>query len=206
MGYHSALNKPIEAAPVNRAIFKDGLAFAHDIRNGLPSEYDICDVFYTDLPWRDGFAIFEARAGAVKASQQADVRSVSANCALVAPRPDYAAFLHDIRKILLHGTPKPTVLVTGRQSMPYLPMPGHIYPTKLNGADAVALSYSCRLAHTQTATDILEELAQRFNVVGDFCCGYGRTANIFRNAGKRFVVSDFNPSCIGYIAREFAAS
>ena len=53
------------------------------------------------------------------------------------------------------------------------------------------------------ASKIPGELAARYSCIGDFCCGYGRTAKRFNEAGKRFVVSDYNPAWIGYMAKEW---
>ncbi len=46
---------------------------------------------------------------------------------------------------------------------------------------------------------MLFHLAERYNRVGDFTCGYGRVGRIFSGAGKTWVMSDYNPTCIGYI-------
>jgi hypothetical protein len=47
---------------------------------------------------------------------------------------------------------------------------------------------------------MLHAIAQRYDTVGDPCCGYGRAGRFFLRAGKRAVLSDFDPHCIGYIA------
>lgn len=189
-GYHSALSEPLVATPRERIQFPDGsLAFVHDLRKGIAPEWAACEVFYSDLPWRQGFAIFERRASSVKGEAVDQNRT-------------YRDFLGSVSEVvtLLKA---PVILVTGRQSMSGLPQPTHAYHTYLNGAAAVAMVYRTELRDSSNELAILRELAARFNVGGDFCCGYGRTAKIFARAGKRFVVSDFNPACIGYMAEEW---
>jgi hypothetical protein len=78
-----------------------------------------------------------------------------------------------------------------------------VLPTRLNEDEAVAVGYrpgSEADGSYGVAPELLHALAQRYDVAGDFCAGYGRTARFFLRSGKRAVVSDFNPQCIGYIA------
>jgi hypothetical protein len=185
--YHSALKPSRPADPIQAAHLARSWAFVHDIRDGLPSAYDLCDVFYTDLPWRDGFKVFEQRAGQLKADHH---------------HRDYAQFLLAV-SMVIHKMTRPLVIVTGKHALPYLPKPTNLYVTKLNGAPAAAFAYNLQLFHLADATDILDELAQRFECAGDFCCGYGRTAKAFHDRGKRFVVSDYNAMCIGHMASEW---
>lgn len=200
MSYHSALTKPLEVAPCNFFQVGESIAFVHDIRRGLPTDFDPCDVFYTDLPWQGGFLVFEARTKAVLAAEYAKLGVTTRE-----PQTTYPDFLRSVGEVIRRSS-KPMVLVTGRRSMPFLPEPSFVYSSSLNGAPAVALCYSLKLQDGRSATKILSELASRFHCVGDFCCGYGRTARTFHAAGKRFIVSDYNPRCIGQIAKEFGSS
>jgi hypothetical protein len=74
---------------------------------------------------------------------------------------------------------------------------------RLNEDDAVAIGY--RPGHEAdrsygVAPEFLHALSQRYDLAGDFCCGYGRTGRFFLRSGKRAVLSDFNSTCIGYVA------
>lgn len=202
MNYHSALAPPLEAKPITEHVeIGESLAFTHDLRHGLPIVYAACDVFYTDLPWRDGFLVFEARAGAVKAKLEGRPSTLTVS----KETPRYEGFLQNVAAIV-ESVKQPVVLVTGKHALRGLPRPEHLYNTYLNGASAVALVYRTELKSYGNEFEILRELAQRFNCVGDFCCGYGRTGRVFKEAGKRFVMSDFNPACIGRIAQEWRTS
>jgi hypothetical protein len=48
--YHTMLAEPGDYPQVTRVTFAKGVAFQHDIRRGLPTEYEGCDVLYMDLP------------------------------------------------------------------------------------------------------------------------------------------------------------
>ena len=51
-----------------------------------------------------------------------------------------------------------------------------------------------------TREQMLVGLCNNYSCIGDFCCGYGETGYYAILAGKRFVLSDHNPQCIGDIA------
>jgi hypothetical protein len=179
-GYHTALN---DAEPhhkqVDRAEFRDGVALRYDLFEGyIPPDLLSCDVFYSDLPWRSGFEKFEVRAGC--------------------EGRNYNDFLDMVQMHIKHMG-KPAVMITDKHAITRL-CPDRVYPTKLNGDAAVAACWNIELGDCTNERTILAELARRYDVAGDFCCGHGRTAWFFRDAGKRFVVSDYNASCIGYIA------
>ncbi len=152
----------------------------------LPPEYKACDVLYTDLPWRPGFEEFNRRAG-------------------VEGR-EYQEFLAAVSRIV-NDFPGPVVLVTGKHARRDLPAPDHVMKSRLNGAPCIALSYRLDPAKFCINPEFcfcdvemfLTWLAERFECVGDFCCGYGRVGRIFQEYGRRWVMSDFNPTCIGYI-------
>jgi hypothetical protein len=59
----------------------------------------------------------------------------------------------------------------------------------------LSLSYDL----SKSTDDLLHYVARYHSCIGDFCCGYGQSARIFRSEGKQFVCSDFNASCIGFI-------
>lgn len=178
MKYHTALKPEHEAAPCQTVVVDDCLAFCHDIFAGLPDEYRFAEVIYTEIPWLDGFDTFEGRVGA--------------------KGRDYASFLVALGNIIMESD-LPMVIVAGKKARKYLPEPVEAYSTKLNGAPAAAYCYRIGLSNYASDMAILDELTKRFNVGGDFCCGYGRTAKAFRDAGKKFIVSDYNPTCIGHI-------
>jgi hypothetical protein len=178
--YHSALREDAVQAPrVYRWERKGCQAFVHDISIGLPMEMHACDVLYVDLPWLDGYDEFNRRAGK----------------GLVIP---YEKWLYRLSGTLsLSG--KPWVASGGAAALRGL---GAEWVTRfqLNGSTAVLMGAGLSPVVERDQFAVLAHLAKRFACVGDFCAGYGRTARAFLHYGKKFVVSDMNPRCIGYIA------
>lgn len=178
-GYHTALAQPYHrVGRASVAYGRHGVAMEYDIfSRDIPAEFHACDVIYADLPWRSGFDTFEERAG--KSGR------------------NYNDFLGAVRWHV-EALGLPTVLVTGKHALAALG-PDRSYPTKLNGAPAMAMCWGIDLNEHGTEREILGDLANRFSVLGDYCCGYGRTARYAIASGKRYVISDMNEQCIAYI-------
>lgn len=191
VNYHSAHRAPHEASPVQRWEGSGCLAFTHDLMASprLPPEFALCDVLIAEVPWQKGFATFNQRAG-------------------VDDERTYAGFLRRLSEIVDSVTTTPLYLVTGRHAVARLPKPDAKVEMMLNEWDALVLGYrpGPELEQCQSGVipEFLHALAQRHDVAGDFACGYGRTARFFLRSGKRAVMSDFNPKCIGYIAEHAA--
>lgn len=181
--YHSALAKgrTAEASPVDRIEFPDGVAFVADITDGLPEEYAGVDALWIEPPWRRGFPLFQSRAGATGS---------------------WGDFL-DALGALAAQWDRPLFVITGADHKRHMPAPDNLYETRLNNDPVKLLCYNAALMQSQTAEFALEEVCARYSVIGDPCCGYGRTVWAARRAGKRFVVSDYNATAIGVIAQEF---
>ena len=187
--YHTALkSERISAAQRTRVEMPAGVAFVHDLLRGpLPDEYAACDVFYADLPWPAGFAEFERRAG-------------------LAPGRSYGEFMAAVSRII-NTVPRPILLTAGKLALRHLPKPAAIVSSKLNGAACLVMTYHLGIVPDCADTvALLEWLAERFQCIGDFCCGYGRAGRIFAKHGKRFVMSDYNSECIGYIGESLVSS
>ena len=177
--YHSAHYPEAKAAARTGYASPRGIALVHDVTSGpLPSDYQNCDVFYMDPPWRSGYDTFAARAGVLV--------------------PPY----HDFMDALVHAIPPdvPAVVVTGRHAAMHFGPKFRPFPVQLNEHAAVAYSRGFDASEAVNTEQVGRRLAATYQRVGDPCCGYGNAARWFVEAGKRFVVSDINPSCIGYIA------
>jgi hypothetical protein len=187
--YHSVYLDPIPALPVQRWAGHGSVAFVHDILAGpLPAEYASCDVLYADLPWRAGFGRYNQRAGVT------DGRT-------------FRQFMTAVAAVLDQHR-GPAVLVTGKHALPYLPAPSQLVPLTMPVLDQPALAVLYNMAVSGewvTTDDLLAYLAAAYIRVGDFCCGYGRTARTFAEAGRTFVASDHNPECVGYVAAHAAS-
>lgn len=183
--YHGAHKAPVDAPSVKRWEGAGCTAFVHDLlaSRALPADFDVCDVLVTDLPWQVGYQTFNDRAG-------------------VDDGRTYAMFMDRIVEIV-ESTRCPLYLVTGRHALTRLPVPDAVLPMRLNEDEAIAIAYRPGVEANSSygvVPEFLHSLAQRYDTAGDFCCGYGRTARFFLRSGKRAVMSDFNPTCIGYIA------
>lgn len=177
--YHSA-HYPEQDATARHGYYSlRGCALVHDVTSGpLPDEFRRCDVFYTDPPWQSGYDEFASRAGVLA--------------------PSYPEFMAALVAAIPQGIP--AVIVSGKHAARYIPNSYQPFPTRLNEHDAVAYAQHVQLTGLRTAEAIGRHLAVTYNCVGDPCCGYGNAARWFVQAGKRFVASDVNPKCIGYIA------
>jgi hypothetical protein len=184
--YHSALFDPQkEYEPIKRYCYGESLAFQHDILNGLPKVYDECDIIYTEPAWQQGFYKFKKRR------QDSGFGSFK----------QYMQSHHDfVSRSLL-----PIVIIGGKHHLKYLPSPDIILKDikLLHGYKSLIFLYRLEFKSIhRTTSSILAELSQRFDKVGDFNCGYGNTGIAFVKAGKKFIMSDADPKCIGAI-REY---
>jgi len=179
--YHTALRSDNNRWPrLDRFKGIYGIAFQADINNGIPIAMHEADVWYSDIPWRDGYKKFSDRAG---------IEQI---------RP-YTELLERLGREIMEIS-RPTVLITGKHAVRYL-LPESTVKVILNGSSAVACLWGRFSFNGMLNTvDILKSLACEYQCIGDFCCGYGRAGKIFAQAGKRYVMSDLNPECVGYIA------
>lgn len=182
--YHSAHTEPIDSDKLDYFTCPSGVALVHDVMAGpLPNEYDACNVLYAEPPWQRGFEQFNTRANVE------DART-------------YPAFLAAVGE-LVRAVEIPVVLITGAHAVGHLPPADHRFSTQLYEHSAVALCYRIEPPTAPRTDELLTQLATRYSCVGDFCCGYGNTARAFTKARRRFVCSDFDPKCIGYIAANY---
>lgn len=187
--YYSALDKEDTSKaylPVERVSVGNSVAFLHNIEKQfrLPSEYDDCDLLYTDIPWRAGYEKFNKWAG-IEGS-------------------GYKNFIRAVSEIIIQNKDKAIVIVCGKPELKMLPIPDKVIPVDLNKFPSQGVLYGIKWLDKVTSTEqLLEMLAHsRFKKIGDFCCGYGSAGRHFAQAGKDFVMSDINPRCIGYIKEE----
>lgn len=181
--YHSALKPPVSAKPRQHWTDGSSTALVHDVATGrLPDVYKTCDVLYADLPWQAGFPVFASRAR-------------------MPGKPTYKAFMVAV-STLVEAETRPVYLVTGQHAGKLLPQPAQLLPTRLAEQPSLIFAYNVKPTRQSfgVAQELLRALALEFERVGDFCCGYGGSARMFRRQGKTFVASDVNPECVGYIA------
>jgi len=188
MKYHSALKSELQnIKPASGFIVDKSYGFVHNLINGLPTVYSSCDLIYADLPWKAGYQRFMDRAGV---------------------NGKFEDFIKTANEIAENIT-IPVIYVTGRHARHYLNSDKEI-ELKLNGSPAIAYIYRGDLERhgPKTAFDLIQALAENsdFQCIGDPCCGYGRAPLMFHRANKRFVASDVNPKCIGFLAKAVRAN
>ena len=161
---------------------KDGnVVFVHDITEGLPLEYWRCDLIYSEPSWMLGYPLFMERAGTTGSFQE--YRAA-------------IAYIIGIMEI-------PVVLFCGKQSLRKFPTHDSECTAKLNGYKETAYAWRADISgyNVKDNEGLLECLANNFNRVGDFSCGYGVAGRAFKRNGKNFVASDINEKCVTYVAR-----
>lgn len=184
--YHSALTSPGKYPPATRWDGRGSTAFVAPFgaEPKLHPAFRAADVLYCDPPWDAGYAEFNRRAGT----------SGMSNWASFMRRFDAA----------IHALGKPAVIVLGVRGLKQL-TPDDAVACRLNGGKAMAAIYGMprgTIGDGLEAEQIIARLTAvpHLNVVGDPMCGYGRAGRVFAAAGKRFVMADSNPECIGFIA------
>lgn len=181
--YHSALGSRAEqlADACDRYEHPDGsVAVQFDIFSGpLPDAFDACDVLYLEPPWRDGFALYERRTGHTGR--------------------DWLALMERAGELIVSsGLPAVVTISTWTP----MPKPDRMELGRQHSLPCAYWCYGDVGELPAQDVDVVAALADRFGCVGDFFAGYGRSARIFAAHGKRWVLSDYNPHCIGYIAQE----
>lgn len=155
-----------------------GIMLKNDIiADGLPSEFDLCDVLYAEPPWPHGFHVFNKRAG------------VSG--------PSYDDLAKAIENIILTKK-KPTFILLGKTLLRKLPEAEVVLETILNGNSVIMAVWNASYSGPTTNTaEICKYLGSQYAIMGDFTCGYGSCIrNFLLGGGSRFVASDYDGKCI----------
>jgi hypothetical protein len=188
MAYHTALKggKLEDAEPVNSFTYGDSIAFQHDIFDPYPEIYKKCDIIYFDPPWREGAKIFDERVGITNRS--------------------FEQLTGRISELILQ-IDTPVILSCGKWGEKLLPEPDWAVETNLKGTVGQCFVYGYRTSYMgfSYGKDLLPLIAQKYNVLGNWFCGYGNVAFEAIKHNKNFIVSDYNPKCIGYIKSQLEA-
>lgn len=188
LAYHSAtkLHDVQQARFLDRWTSPEGdQAFAWDlaVNRVLPGAFDACDVLWSEPPWPRGWDVFYGRLG-----QE--------------PPMPYPQFL---RLCSVHTQRIGGAMICAKSAVRYLTDPDDVTDSWIvdpSNPCKVAW-YGMRLRGPLRSTSnlyLIAHLAQTHERVGDFAAGYGNTGRIFAQHGKRWVMSDLDPRCIGFIA------
>jgi len=158
-------------------------AFVHDIHDGYDSRFDEADVIYCEPAWRPGYVKFMEMAGK-------DPQKYGYN--------KYLKAIHDFAKQF--GKP---FYCIGSVAMMKILQPDDSQPiviTPHGSNDAIGV-FNGTLFDCPNTDSFITELCKKYTVIGDIFCGAGYT---FSHAlpHNRFILSDVNPECIGFIAKE----
>lgn len=182
--YHSALKaEQYTEKDIVRMSMNGNTVFVHDITEGLPEEFDVCDILYSEPSWLDGYVKFLERAEKPFSST-------------------YGVYIQSLWKII-ERRKTPVVLLTGKHAIGSLPPYDSTTRVKLHGymTDYYAWGLDISRVRPKNGYELIGWLSERYGCVGDFCCGYGNTGRIFQERGKHWVMSDINAKCVTYIAR-----
>lgn len=182
--YHTALNDKKQTTEfiqgTERFSSQYCTAFKYDFIpvKVLPKEYNECDFLYVEVPYPQGIKIFDERAN-IKQARNVD---------------DFALALREI----IQDCKKPIGIVTSKILHKKLPTPTDTYEMKIHvGKVTFALhNLDCKYKF-RTSSELMNFVANQFNCLGDFCCGYGFPLMEFLNyGGKKIIASDYNDKCI----------
>ena len=183
--YNSAIhNQPPDGGQLKLTRYESNgcIVIAHNVLDPLPIEFQQCDILYAEPSWRSGIARFNERAGI---------------------KVDFKEYVNSIREIIINSE-VPVVLNWGVNETKQMPVPDMAYMSKLwNISDCTLSIYNTHSEWPkfQSTESLFWWLSQKFECIGDFNCGYGNSGKRFLEQGKKFVMSDYDQQCVGYIAK-----
>lgn len=185
--FHSALfNEEYDKNDITECEYDGDRAVTVDIVNDVDKLYSISgyDVIYIETAWEKGYETFANRAKSNSRYR------------------DYIYRINDIIRI----NKCPIIILSGKRTRWLIESNDKIL-VEYSIHKYMAVAYLWNIdrnffSECNTNIDIINKLADKYNVVWDFCAGYGNTARIFKSKGKHFISSDSNSRCITYIANE----
>ena len=179
MIYHSALekyNQEIELSdPISSFNYKGSTCFTHDICEGVPQEFKKCDCIYFEPFWESGFKKFKDKSGICF---------------------DYNDTLDKINKFI-ESVDIPVYTIMSKPATKRMVKPDCIQRVLLHDYESNLLVWNDEIeTSNETNFDIIKRLSYKYNLVGDFMCGYGNTGMIFTANGKKFIMSDLLTKCV----------
>ena len=184
--YHTALKggKVYEGEGATWVKTHKGIIVRHDVTSTeIPTFFQNADVMYSEPAWPSGLKVFNKRAG----------REISAD--------DY----YDGLNRIIARIQSPAVLVCGKSVANKLKGYSQVIDTKLNGDKCVAYLWNIKIPKEYRSHEmlILKYLAEHYETILDPCCGYGRAGEEFTRRGKKFIMSDYDAGCIGYLKHKY---
>jgi hypothetical protein len=190
--YHSALQDDLDLPELSFYESAGSTVFQHDLTAEIPEIFRTVDVIYSEPAWRAGYEVFQERSKPTTVST-------------------FKVYLEAIKKFIATLN-KPTFMIIGKHMLKALMPNDGYYEIMLNKWEAIlglwnidevtfdALNMEGGLINNNNVIDFV---VTRYNIIGDFSCGYGNVAASAVKNGKKFVCSDLNAKCVYYIAKNY---
>lgn len=162
------------------------VVFRHDISKGVSPRFKKADCIYSEPAWRHGYKKFMQR------SNTTDF-------------PPYKEYLLNQEKVIKE-LDIPAFILCGadmlRTLKPQWVQDIYFYPYKDNKNFKVAI-YNCEQFKFGSDHELLGILAEKFNTILDFNCGYGNLIPFIREKGKHFILSDICGHAVLKVAKDY---
>lgn len=174
-----ASHKPESLEP-----YEDGngiVSLTHNICEGAHEAFKACDCIYSEIAWQAGYGRFTEGTEA-EGSSHADYLDGIVRC--------------------IEGLQVPAFIVCGKREAKRMQPDAQkdIAFMYHGGSRAVLAAWNAAIPdYVESELDARGCIIGEHSCVLDPCCGYGNTARIAVQAGKRGIMSDVNAECIAYI-------
>lgn len=153
----------------------------------VPQEFNKADVIYTEPAWRHGYEKFNEKVGKEAGSYKEYLKAILN----VISQLDVPAYIIGSQYMVTKMNPDDIHKV--RMELHDV----EAYVMLWNGADFVPRH------EIYTRLDAIHYVAENYDCLLDFSCGYGGTAKVAQEHDTNFICTDINPKCTYYVATEF---
>lgn len=162
------------------------VVFRHDISKGVSPRFRNADCIYSEPAWRHGYKKFMQRSNTTQ-------------------YPPYKDYLLNQEKVIKElGIP--SFILCGadmlRTLKPQWVQDIYFYPYKDKKNFKIA-GYNSEQFKFSSDHELLKILAEKFDTILDFNCGYGNVIPFIREKGKHFILSDICGQAILKVAKDY---
>jgi hypothetical protein len=186
--YNSALkkyHKEIDFELIESFNFGNSKGFVSDIFNGIPSEFNNCDVLYSEPFWKNGHDKLH-KEGLISV--------------------DFKTLQTQINKIV-NDFNKPIVLLLGKNALRYYDGYKVLGEVMLHNYPSQVVSWRVDFnipdknnkGNWFNNYDLMDLLIDNYKFLGDFMCGFGNLALRANDKGRSFIASDLDKKCISVL-------
>jgi hypothetical protein len=192
--YHSTLKNEYpfsENIPYIEEYHDQGsIVFKHNIIEKITDlskvkAFSKADAIYSEPAWNHGFSLYYQRANQKPES--------------------YQKYLESINRLIINMD-VPSYIVMGKRMLQSFE-PDTKLKVQLNSTNAWLCVWNAPEPVISKSIirhiDIIEYIANKYNHILDFCCGYGNIIPPLLDKGKTFTCSDINIKCVYYIASNY---